>query len=181
MSFQWATETEAACVGYLWMFSPVAPHILHISHFFVVVVVARGAFGLGRLWMGNWISCPRDFLTHPLTRSIIFQEVFLFVWGWGWVGRGGGVLHISCCRIVWWSRCSEPVAQSRPRFSRASCSSRAGLWSLLFWQHFRLYPSLSRCVPVCSPDLLKVRGKMYFAFVYYRQDLWAKVGTRFVP
>lgn len=142
--------------------------------FFLLFLRARCGFWLGHLCVGRAhgvdqsISSRRGFPKAPLIYLIIFQEVTYYFWeegGWG------VLLHISCWWTVWWLRCSETVGLSRPHFSRAPWIQGTGLWSLVLWQHSRLYLSLCRCVTACSPDLLKVRGdeevKMLTFFVFF--------------
>lgn len=149
--------------------------------FFLLFLRARCGFWLGHLCVGRAhgvdqsISCRRGFPKAPLIYLIIFQEVTYYFWeegGWG------VLLHISCWWTVWWLRCSETVGLSRPHFSRAPWIQGTGLWSLVLWQHSRLYLSLCRCVTACSPDLLKVRGdeevKMPTFFLFFVSFLYKR-------
>ncbi len=150
MSFQWVTATTATCV-----FVRVCVGRSSFSSHFSLFLRAA-AFELAACEWGERAELDQlssGFPKAALIHLIIFQEVIFF--------GLGGLSHISCWRtvIVWWLRCSEAVGQSRPRFSWASWIPGAGAWSLLFWQHFRLYLSLCRCVTVCTPDLQKVRGE----------------------
>lgn len=72
MSFQWASDTAAACV-----FVNIYPRSLfnspYISYFY-------GCFLTWTFVNGSWISCPRDFLKHRSFTWSYFRKWVLF-WG----------------------------------------------------------------------------------------------------
>lgn len=157
MSFQWATKTAAACV-----FVNV---FIALSSFPCVFLTfyAKAAFDLD---ISEWRECAElnqlssGFPKAPLIYLIIFQEVVLFFGVGVCVGGWGPLAHqlLSDCDCMMFELQWNSWLV-RPRFSRASWTQGAGVWSLLFWQHFRLYLSPYPCVTMCSPHLLKVRGE----------------------
>lgn len=126
----------------------------------------------------EWGKCGVESAVLGISESTALDHIsgsnLIFFWG------GGTLEEISCCWtvIVWWSPCAETVDCCRPRSSRASWTP--GVWSLLFWQRFRLFLSLYRCVTVFSSDLLKVRRKeeIYLAFILVISNtyLWIITG-----
>lgn len=149
MSFLWASDTAAACAICSCFSSP-------FGFFFC----ARGTFFLTRASLnggkcsGVDSAVARDFPKHRSHTWSYFRKWFLFCGGASCTSAVGGLrLYDGCAAAV------SAVGQSRPRFSRASWIPGAGVWSLWFWQHFRLCLSLWRCVTARSPDLLKVRGE----------------------